>query len=134
MIIRRDDGSVMQFRTSTGRGCPEAKECEAKALLDALLWLRELGIRNIKIEMDSQVVCQAMNSMEDDVTEYGDIIRRCKSLVGQNMKICFIRKDRNVAAHVLARQSRNSVSPTTGETPPSWLDAALRCICRVNTH
>ncbi|CAN1135676.1 hypothetical protein LINPERHAP2_LOCUS8986 [Linum perenne] len=134
MLIRRSDGSVVGFRTSVRQGCPEASECEAMALYEALVWLQEMSITNIKIELDSQTVCTAINSAEEDLTEFGDIINRCRRLIDQGMKIVFVRRDRNVAAHVLARQSRHSVSPSIGEAPPSWLVEALNCICLNTSH
>ncbi|CAN1178487.1 hypothetical protein LINPERHAP2_LOCUS33698 [Linum perenne] len=57
MLIRREDGSMVKFKMVARQGCPDVNECEARALLDALLWLHELSITRITIKLDSQIVC-----------------------------------------------------------------------------
>ena len=46
--------------------------------------------------------------MLQDGLEVGDIIRRCRDILASkpNYTVCFVRRDSNKVAHVLARQSR----------------------------
>ncbi|CAN1778224.1 hypothetical protein LINPERHAP1_LOCUS14332 [Linum perenne] len=103
MLIRNASGEVIAFRTTTKRGRPEPRLVETLAVYEALNWLEGLNIHNVCIETDSQVVCTALEEEPTDITEFGDIIRRCKNRLGSNLRVQYTRRSGNEAAHVLAR-------------------------------
>jgi hypothetical protein len=56
-------------------------EAEAHALKAAILWLGELGLSKVQIELDCLLVVQAINNRSSDQTEFGVIIDECKLLL-----------------------------------------------------
>ncbi|CAN1154184.1 hypothetical protein LINPERHAP2_LOCUS19861 [Linum perenne] len=129
MILLNHEGNVLAFKSMNSSGCPNAKTCEALALREAIKWLISKGVRRVIIEMDAQLVCTALGRDEAATTEFGDVISQCHELLDPQMTIRHVRRIGNEAAHALARQSRDLVTPLTGVTPPFWLADALRCIC-----
>ncbi|CAN1332707.1 Putative ribonuclease H protein At1g65750 [Linum perenne] len=134
MVIRDHEGVIVEFKMLTEPGCPPAKDCEALALRDALNWINEKGMQKVIIETDSQTVANAINNSEQDDTEFGVTIEACKALLHFSSRVDFIRRDRNVVAHELARHSRFVASPTLGNASPTWLDESLRAFCSNSIH
>ncbi|CAN1127140.1 Putative ribonuclease H protein At1g65750 [Linum perenne] len=134
MILRDHEGHIVEFQTRTEPGCPSATNCEALAMHATLLWLRSKDLQNVTIETDSQLVSNAIYSTEPDVTEFGETIRSCRSLLLPSFRIIFVRRDRNAVAHTLARQSRFLASPTLGHASPVWLEVVLGALCSNTQH
>ncbi|PNX55505.1 60S ribosomal protein l23, partial [Trifolium pratense] len=55
-------------------GSPPPMEAEAHALKVAILWLGELGLSNVDIELDCLLLVEAINNRLSDGTEFGVII------------------------------------------------------------
>ncbi|CAN1842196.1 hypothetical protein LINPERHAP1_LOCUS36775 [Linum perenne] len=130
--IRNHAGSLVAYRTGWTRGQPEVREGEARGLLDALYWAVRSQLHQVVFEVDSQVVASAVNGQESNLTEFGVIIDGCRLILLANpgYEVVFVRRNRNVVAHELARRSFSLASPFEGYVPPTWLiDAlALKCI------
>ncbi|CAN1258857.1 hypothetical protein LINPERPRIM_LOCUS10003 [Linum perenne] len=79
------------------------------------------------LETDCQRVQHDINGERRDRTEYGRIIGACQDLlrVQPHVKVSFVRREGNKAAHTIARRSINPVDPSTGETAPDWLCDSL---------
>ncbi|CAN1327913.1 hypothetical protein LINPERPRIM_LOCUS34278 [Linum perenne] len=114
MVLRGDRGELVAYRAVRSIGRPSPKECEARALLHALQWSHGHGVSHAIVEIDALEVHRALGSEEEDLSEFGDTIRSCKALLHATIKICHIPKTRNEVAHVLARRSRNFVTPLEG--------------------
>ncbi|CAN1146725.1 Putative ribonuclease H protein At1g65750 [Linum perenne] len=128
-ILRNSNGVMLQYRMSAGEGCPNATECEAMALLDAIGWLGSLGLTNVILEMDSLNIVQAISSEEEDQTELGILCDGARRSMHPSWTIQYARRNGNLAAHTLARHSRYLTSPIVGDTSPPWLIDALNTFC-----
>ncbi|CAN1145575.1 hypothetical protein LINPERHAP2_LOCUS14755 [Linum perenne] len=111
------------------------KEAEARALADALSWLRDLGYEEVEIESDAKAVVDSLNNYENDLTEVGDILNQCRDILDENpgFEVVFGRRSRNMVAHTLARQACNHESPTSGVMPPVFICNLLNDVCMI-TH
>jgi ribonuclease HI len=123
MCIRGAHGTYVKARTMVFEGTPPPLEAEAYALKEALIWLEELGISRVVIELDCMLVVNAINEKLRDSTEFGAIIKQCRLLLDNhpNFKISFIRRQANFVAHTLARASKSYASRQTFELIPSCI-------------
>ena len=57
----------------------------------------------ITLEMDCKEVVDACHSIRTDYSEFGSLIKECKTLFshGTNLKLCFIKRQANRVAHAL---------------------------------
>ncbi|CAN1134171.1 Putative ribonuclease H protein At1g65750 [Linum perenne] len=134
IAIRGDDGGLKAFQMSSFDGIPTPTECEALALLEAVRWVRQLGLGPTIFEVDSQVVAQAIHAATDDTTELGMIIRAIRNHLLTTWRVNFIKRNGNSVAHVLARQSKHLASTTIGYASPTWLIDALNDSCFACEH
>ncbi|CAN1191227.1 hypothetical protein LINPERHAP2_LOCUS40934 [Linum perenne] len=134
MVIRDHMGYLIRCRAAWSVGLPEPREGEALALLDAMCWIEEEGFQQVVFEIDSEIVAGAVNGGDEDLSEFGGIVERCKQflLVRRDCSVVVVRRDRNKAAHELARQSFSLVSPSVWHTPPVWLENALGDKCMIS--
>ncbi|CAN1800986.1 Putative ribonuclease H protein At1g65750 [Linum perenne] len=134
MLIRDYQGRMIRCRAAWSIGMPEPREGEALALLDAMVWIEEEGYQQVIFEVDSEIVAGAVNGRDEDLSEFGGIIERCRSFlhVRRDCSVVVVRRDRNKAAHELARQSFSLVSPSVWHTPPVWLENALGDKCMIS--
>jgi len=56
MCIRNARGHFMKARTVTYNGVPFTNEAEDRELMEAILWLGEMGMSNVSIELDCKLV------------------------------------------------------------------------------
>ncbi|CAN0891206.1 hypothetical protein LINGRAHAP2_LOCUS16872 [Linum grandiflorum] len=122
------------YRTVRIRGRNSSKENEAFAVWEGLKWCVDLELDHVIIESDAQVVVNAIGGEGvEDRLEFGDIIRRCRSILlsKPEFKVCFVRRDSNQVAHVLGQQSKLLASPTVEESAPYFLCNSLNDICRI---
>ncbi|CAN1131165.1 Putative ribonuclease H protein At1g65750 [Linum perenne] len=132
--LRDSSGTLLQFMMKTSPGCPPSKDGESIAMFEALQWLRDLGVSNVSIETDSQLVANGINGEETDNTEFGETIDKCKQLLLPSFEVVFVRRDRNEIAHLLAKQSRYFASPTMGNASLVWMDEVLGVFCPNLSH
>ncbi|CAN0920401.1 Putative ribonuclease H protein At1g65750 [Linum grandiflorum] len=131
MAIRDDSGCILHYRMSHRVGNIPVKEGEAIALLEAIQWLSSLNLHHVTIEGDSLQIHQALASNMEDDTEFGDLIRTSRQLMQDldDYYYCYVRRERNQVAHLLARQSFFHTSPHVGNVPPFRLADVADCIC-----
>ena len=79
------------------------------------------------LEMDCKEVFIACSFGKEDASDFGCLIKKCKSLLslGANLKLVFIRRQANGVAHALARAARSYVSSSFWLEAPSCLVEAL---------
>ncbi|XVF75801.1 hypothetical protein PTKIN_Ptkin13bG0216100 [Pterospermum kingtungense] len=53
----------------------------AIGLLEALSWIKELGMHNVYFELDALTVVNVINSHHGDISEFGSIFGSCKNLL-----------------------------------------------------
>jgi ribonuclease HI len=107
ICIRDHRGHVIRASTNWYEGNPLPHEAEAVGLRDAILWLGQLGLSDVHIELDCKLVVDSICDKNNNQAEFGNIIADCRSLLQQftNFKISFVRRQANVVAHSLARVS-----------------------------
>jgi ribonuclease HI len=79
---------------------------EALGLFHAINWVRELQLERVDFALDSKIVVDYFNKGGNDMTEFGDVLKECKSrfnLYFQNSSVEFNRRQANAVAHALAR-------------------------------
>ncbi|KAG8490456.1 hypothetical protein CXB51_013622 [Gossypium anomalum] len=95
---------------------------EAKACLQAVSVIEELGFRNLTVERDSLTVIKKSQFLEVDKSSIAVIIqeikKRCRRF--ENITYSFAGRLANQAAHVLAEEGKNWAETRV------WLDEALQ--------
>ncbi|CAN1752594.1 hypothetical protein LINPERHAP1_LOCUS4809 [Linum perenne] len=127
MINRDSDGMCVAYQTGWERGQPEVKEGEAWSLLEALKWARDSNQTRVIFEVDSQQVALAVRGHAANMTEFGEIISKCRTIIQENPNfvVDFVRRDRNLVAHELARRSFSFASPHV----PSFVARGCTFVC-----
>ncbi|XP_024636060.1 uncharacterized protein [Medicago truncatula] len=107
MCVRDQRGRFLKAATNWYEGCPPPQEAEAVGLRDAILWLGQLELSNVQLELDCKLVVDSIYDKNNNQAEFGSIIDDCRSLLQQftNFKISFVRRQANVVAHSFARVS-----------------------------
>ncbi|KAL8544614.1 hypothetical protein ACS0TY_005005 [Phlomoides rotata] len=128
MIVRDDERGFVVCRSLLVDGLFDVDEGEAMALYEALLWLLNLGLDNVIVQVDSKTVVNAFNNPSLNISSFGDYISRSKLLLmfKPNIYVHFVRRNANVLAHRLARASQSFPSPNTWIEPPSFVDDLLQ--------
>ena len=118
-VIINEGRSVMFAFFRILPGCFAPAEVEVLALRDALKRIHQLQLNNTTLEMDCKEVVDACQSVKADFSKFGCLIKECKTLLslGENLKLCFIRKQANCVKHALARAAPFYASPSV------WLEA-----------
>ncbi|CAN1153895.1 hypothetical protein LINPERHAP2_LOCUS19691 [Linum perenne] len=80
MLVRDQTDQLLQCRIVWSRGLLEPREGEALALFDAMEWLRAQGFQQVQFEVDVEVI-SAIKGSEEDSSEFGGIIERCKQFL-----------------------------------------------------
>ncbi|XP_073017991.1 uncharacterized protein [Primulina eburnea] len=131
-IIPDSNGDFMISRMHNCYGILEVREAEAKALLDAILWVVSLDLQNVLFETDSKLVVDAIASNLADRSEFGSIVAACCSLLYQepSYEVRFARRQANMAAHTLARAANSSASLFISYDSPAFISDILFQDCR----
>ncbi|CAN1291744.1 hypothetical protein LINPERPRIM_LOCUS21274 [Linum perenne] len=134
MIICGDEGQLLKYRMSSWGGVWRSKEVEAQALLEALSWKEQEGLAEVTFETDARVVVNALSSLLDNTSEFGDLLRSYRAVLIRhpNFVVNFIRRDRNRVAHTLAKRSISFLKPVCGSDSPEWLDDVLAEQCLID--
>ncbi|XP_019150943.1 PREDICTED: uncharacterized protein LOC109147742 [Ipomoea nil] len=105
-VLRGDDGSFFAAKNVRVSGTYSIKEAEAMSLREALSWLKNTGMGGVVVEINSQLVYNAILSSSFN-SAYGflvDDIKELASAIGDVEFQC-VRRFANCAAHVVAREA-----------------------------
>ena len=108
-------------------GLLNAKEAEAIGMREAILWVMQQGVDHVIFETDAKSTVDALNNHETDISEFGSIISECRDLLNQvlSFKYSFVRREANVIAHSLARESRYYGGFQQWQDPPNFIEGLL---------
>ncbi|KAL8520390.1 hypothetical protein ACS0TY_011062 [Phlomoides rotata] len=81
MVIHDANGSFVRCRSMVIPGIFKPVEVEAMGVLEALSWVKYLGYSSVVIEMDAQVVYNALLNTEHRNNVFGDVISACKEIL-----------------------------------------------------
>ncbi|XP_019174278.1 PREDICTED: uncharacterized protein LOC109169844 [Ipomoea nil] len=123
-VLRGDDnGGFLAAKNVLVAGTYLVKEAEALCVREALSWLKATGLGRVEVEMDSQLVCNAIRSVSFS-SAFGYLVDDVKDLASEieGVEFYFVKRSVNRAAHSVSREAF-SVSGC-GEwldSPPSFL-------------
>jgi hypothetical protein len=102
-------------------------------LKEAILWLGELGLSNVHIELDCKLVTDSIMDRTNNRAEFGNIMSTCRSLLTHfpNIKISFVRRQANFVAHTLARASKLYASRQVFDLISSCITTIMNEIIKV---
>lgn len=122
-IIRDCRGTFIAASATPFTSLPPVRECEARALINAMRWVGSRGLTHVVFETDAKVVADAIYDTSRDYSEFGDIIEDIRNLLltHGNFSIHAVGRQANEAAHALARHSRFLSCPTFYHVIPSFL-------------
>jgi len=127
MCIQDSHGNFIKASTKWYDGVPPPSEAEAMGLREAILWLGQLGLSKVQIELDGKLVVDNILNRTNNQSDFGNIIHMCRSLLQQfsNFKINFVRKQANYVAHGLARESKLYARHHVFDSIPSCINSIL---------
>ncbi|KAL8518712.1 hypothetical protein ACS0TY_009890 [Phlomoides rotata] len=110
------DGSFYADTRASLSLCPlySSDEGEVIGLFEALNWIKDLGLRDVVIEMDAKLVVDAFNAVHgDSIFVFEDIIDACKSIFKSHpyCKVVWVGRQANYITHHLAKIARNFPIP-----------------------
>ncbi|CAN1140542.1 hypothetical protein LINPERHAP2_LOCUS11934 [Linum perenne] len=80
LVLRDSDGRVHGYYTWHGIDNWSAREGKASALLYAMRWISNTGHSPVIFEIDAETIGKAIEGAEDNVSEFGCLIRSCKNM------------------------------------------------------
>lgn len=136
VVFRDANGVFLTSCTTLISGVPLVRECDAFALRDAILGAIEISFQQVIFETDSKLVADVIHSSHEDLSEFGDIISRCHTLLHQHdsYSIRFVKKQANEVAHALAKELRFSPCPSFHYDLPSYLIPVMNVLCPIEAH
>ncbi|KAL8548845.1 hypothetical protein ACS0TY_007928 [Phlomoides rotata] len=88
MILHDDSGYFISCRSSVFPGVYRVELGEATELLEALSWIKQLGLEKVKIEMDAKMVVDALCSSDVAISIFHDFIKACKREMSSISCLC----------------------------------------------
>jgi hypothetical protein len=109
MCIRNNRGQFIKAKTMWFEGTPPTMEAEVIELKEAIIWLDEMDLSRMCIELDCKLVVDDIIDKSDNLNriEYGSIMKVYRSLLYfySNFKISFARRQANYVARCFAKAS-----------------------------
>lgn len=106
-VARNSDGRIVEARTYCKPERVDSGLDEALGVKEVLSWIKCSGGMNMEVETDNLVVVQAIRSSVQMPSGFGYCIDECRQLLSSlnNVRLCFVKRSANRAAHCLARSS-----------------------------
>lgn len=114
MCIRNSQGLFIKALSRWFECTPPPLEAEALGLKEAILWLGELGLSNVLIELDCKLVVDSIVDGTKNQSEFGNIMSTCRSLLTHfpNFKISFAMRQSNYVVYTLRQGSQDCILVT----------------------
>jgi len=114
--IRNSHGHFIKAQSKSYEGVPSPPEAEVLGLRDAILWLDNLGLSKVHIELDCKLVVDNIVDSSKNESEFGNIITICRIMLQQhpNSKITFVRRQANCVAHPQSNKGVKIVCSSPG--------------------
>ena len=105
MVLRNHNGQFVEGRNFRGAGHATVLEAETRGLVETLHWARNIPGKKVTVESDSMLAVNAICRKVRYHLEVGYNMERCQAMLEDNRNIflCFIRRQANKAAHLMAR-------------------------------
>ncbi|KAL8552797.1 hypothetical protein ACS0TY_001469 [Phlomoides rotata] len=105
----------------------DVDEGEALGFLEALSWVKSLGLDNGIIEGDAKVVVDEINSSKSYNSFFGDFLVVCRGLINNFQSA-------NVVASEIARASRLHFNSFCWVDPPDYVVGLPTSVCNCNNE
>ncbi|XP_059436808.1 uncharacterized protein LOC132169875 [Corylus avellana] len=127
VIIRDHMGTVIAARSITKRGFLDPTSAEILAMHQGAMLCKELGLQKVRMEGDAQVVVTAFQNEDKLDCRWGHLIADVRSTLqyAQSWSVSHLRRQRNEAAHSLAKTATHDVIDRT------WTMSIPECICNI---
>ena len=101
------------------------------ALREAVKWIIPLQLSHVVFETNCKAVVDAFHSHIIDQYEFGCLVQDCKALfsLNANLTLCFIKRQANRVAHIVARAACYNASPSYWLEAPPFIVEALAIDC-----
>ncbi|XP_019166893.1 PREDICTED: uncharacterized protein LOC109162664 [Ipomoea nil] len=122
-VLRDDSGGFLAAKNVLVTGTYLVKEAEALCVREALSWLKATGLGGVDVEMDSQLVCNAIHSVSFG-SAFGNLVDDVKELASEieDVEFYFVKRSANRAAHCVSREAfSESGCGEWLDSPPSFL-------------
>ncbi|KAL8530720.1 hypothetical protein ACS0TY_007672 [Phlomoides rotata] len=92
MVLTDDEGIFLAVRSLVFSGYLEVDIGEAMGFIEALSWVKCMGLENVIVEGDSKVVVDVILSSVSSESSFGDFIFISKSLLAtcRNASVVFV--------------------------------------------
>lgn len=102
MVLRDDTGTFVMGLSKVWSGCMDR-------YLEALSWIKNLGLSIVIVEWDSKIVVDAIKSNLSYLSVFGDYVSSCKAILVDvpSFSVGLVCRDANILAHSLARASKS---------------------------
>ena len=132
VVVRNDKGQIMGALSKTLWYPLEALAAEAKVAETGIIFSWELGLREIILEGDSQIVMNAIASQDPGPIQIQQLVTSIKSWVPKfrAWKTSCTRREGNKAAHLMAKHAKQISECTiwVEDTPPIIMSQVLNDI------
>jgi len=127
MCLRNAHDHFLKALTKWYDYIPSPLEAETLGLKEAMLWLVELGLSNVKIELDCKLVVDCIVDRFKNQSKFGNIMSICRSLLDQypNFKISYIRRRTNFVVHTLVMVLKLYVRHHIFDLIPSYITSIV---------
>ncbi|KAL8528906.1 hypothetical protein ACS0TY_006395 [Phlomoides rotata] len=133
MILHDNSGGFLSCRSLVFPGLYHSDVGEAMSLLEALSWIKQLGLQRVKIEVDTKLVVEALKTSSEVVSMFNYFIHACKRELVHLLwvSIDFVYRAANEKVHRIAIMARTFSSHNCWVEPPSFMVGLLNgtCIC-----
>ncbi|XP_019155377.1 PREDICTED: uncharacterized protein LOC109152245 [Ipomoea nil] len=105
-VLRNEEGRFLAAKGLNVRGCFNVNEAEAYAIQKALSWLKDLGLGEVDVETDSQVVFHAIHATSFN-SSFGSLVDDIKMVTTMLSNVVFysVKRSANRAAHLVPREA-----------------------------
>ncbi|MCH84388.1 ribonuclease H protein [Trifolium medium] len=105
LIVRRADGRCVGAATRVCAGSQDVAMAEATGLKEALQFVEDNLLSNLIIELDANIIVQALNRKIFPRTKWGNLVRQCSRFLSRSIGIsaAWVNRKSNQVAHTLAR-------------------------------
>lgn len=128
ICLRDDEGTFVLAKTVNFEGVYSVEVGEALGLFRAIQWLSDMQMDNIDFGVDSKITKDAFTARRDDISEFGHIVEASRSMFHfkfSNSRVEFVRRQINVAAHILARETTLLASPAVYYAIPNCIESSI---------
>jgi hypothetical protein len=108
VVLRDHTGKLIAGQSQTKEGAPKPSSDKALGAYGAICFYKELGILNLILEGDAEIMTKAICSNEMNMSLFGHVIAKVQNILQlfRSWKRNFVRREVNGVAHSLANVAK----------------------------